>query len=314
MTTMTEIPVVDLAPYGLGVVNEDEVDTQTIRSLADSVCGAFRDIGFCYVKNHGVQQSLIDRMKAVSKTFFEKPVEYKKNYARPKTDNHGWVALERESLNPERPGDYKEAFNYSPCADIKILPDIDGFKAVMEDFYASSEALSLRIFDLVSIGLDLGDNKFMRKCHALIGQKGNCTALRSLYYPSLSTNKDIKPNQVRCGEHSDYGSLTLLFQDDVGGLEVRNLHGEYIPASPIPGTILINIGDLMQRWTADQLTATKHRVLIPEEELRRGKSRQSVAFFLQPDDEVMIECLDKSNKYKPISSYDYLQQRFAATY
>ncbi|XP_033740512.1 2-oxoglutarate-dependent dioxygenase htyE-like [Pecten maximus] len=184
----------------------------------------------------------------------------------------------------------------------------------MKDFYASSQALALRIFDLVSIGLDLGDNKFMRKCHSLIGQKGNCTAVRSLYYPALSPDTNIKANQVRCGEHSDYGSLTLLFQDDVGGLEVRNLHGEYIPASPISDTILINIGDLMQRWTADRLTATKHRVLIPEEDLVRCKSRQSVAFFIQPDDEVMIECLDKSDKYKPISSYDYLQERFAATY
>ncbi|XP_069138899.1 uncharacterized protein [Argopecten irradians] len=314
MTAVTEIPVVDLSPYGLGVVNEDTVDPSTIRSLADDICGAFKDIGFCYIKNHGIQQSLIDQMKAVSRTFFEKPVEYKTNFTRPETANHGWVAVERESLNPERPGDYKEAFNYNPCEDTKNWPDVENFEATMKEFYSSSQDLALRIFDLVSIGLDVGDNKFMRNCHALIGQKGNSTAVRSLYYPPLPPDKDIKPNQVRCGEHSDYGSLTLLFQDDVGGLEVRNLHGEYIPASPIPGTVLINIGDLMQRWTADRLIATKHRVLIPEEELRRQKSRQSVAFFIQPDDEVMIECLDKSDKYRPISSYDYLLERFAATY
>ncbi|XP_060085102.1 uncharacterized protein LOC132564468 [Ylistrum balloti] len=314
MTAVMEIPVVDMSPYGLDVVSEDKVDKQTIRSLADAICRALRDIGFCYIKNHGMPQPMIDRMKAVSKTFFEKPTEYKKSYARPATSNHGWVALERESLNPERPGDYKEAFNFNPCEETKNWPDVDDFEATIKDFYASGQALSLRIFDLVSLGLDLGDNKFMRNCHALIGQKGNCTAVRSLYYPALPPDKDIKPNQVRCGEHSDYGSLTLLFQDDVGGLEVRNMHGEYIPASPIPGTVLINIGDLMQRWTADYLTATKHRVLIPEEELRRRNSRQSIAFFIHPDDEVMIECLDKSNKYQPITSYDYLQERFAATY
>ena len=95
---------------------------------------------------------------------------------------------------------------------------------------------------------------------------------------------------------------------------VRNCENQYIPATPIPGTIVVNIGDLMQRWTADRLKATKHRVLIPPEELRKRQNRQSMAFFVHPDDEVMIECLDKSNKYQPIGSLEYLNQRFSATY
>ncbi|KAJ7340037.1 hypothetical protein OS493_002759, partial [Desmophyllum pertusum] len=82
------------------------------------------------------------------------------------------------------------------------------------------------------------------------------TALRLLYYPPLPEESNIKPGQVRCGEHSDYGTITLLFQDDIGGLEVLPVNGKYSPARPIAGTVLVNIGDLMQRWTADKLIST----------------------------------------------------------
>ena len=188
--------------------------------------------------------------------------------------------------------------------------NIPTFEKIQKKFSSACLDLSLRVFDVISVGLDLEDKDFLRRCHKLIGQKGNSTALRSLYYPAIPLDKEIKEGQVRCGEHSDYGTLTLLFQDLIGGLEVKIRDGEYIPATPIPGTIVVNIGDLMQRWTADRLIATKHRILIPKEEVTRRRDRQSGAFFVLPDDDVVIRCLDSSNKYEPITSLDYLKKRF----
>ncbi|KAK3103977.1 hypothetical protein FSP39_023384, partial [Pinctada imbricata] len=109
--------------------------------------------------------------------------------------------------------------------------------------------------------------------------------------------------------------ITLLFQDDIGGLEVKPRSSDrYIPATPIPDTVVINLGDSMQRWTADKLVAGKHRVQVPVDELKNNKGRQSIAFFVHADDHVMLECIDKSNKYEPISSIDYLHMKFSKIY
>ncbi|XP_069138807.1 uncharacterized protein [Argopecten irradians] len=290
MATMTNIPVVDMRPYRIDM--EDKVDTESLQIVGNSICGAFRDIGFCYIKNHGIQQALIDKMLSVSKTFFEMPPD----------------------LNPKRPSDYKESYKYTPQTGEEVLPDSEGFEETIKNFRASCETLALRILDLLSIGLGLEDKHFLRKCHARFGQSGNSSLLKTMLYPALPENAVLEPNQLWCGEHTDFGSLSMLFQDDTGGLEVKNLDGKYIPATPMPGTIVINIGDMMQRWTSDQLIATEHRVVISEKESKRKMSRQSLAFFIQPDDDVVIQSLTNNDKYKPITSVQYLRGRHGRVY
>ncbi|XP_076802039.1 uncharacterized protein LOC143446332 isoform X2 [Clavelina lepadiformis] len=174
----------------------------------------------------------------------------------------------------------------------------------------------------LGVGMELKDQHFFEKCHSLIHKPGNSTTLRTLFYPTLPSI--LKPNQIRLGEHSDYGSITLLFQDNVGGLQVQNLQGEYVNATPIDDTVLINIGDLFELWTQSKLKSTKHRVLIPEDELRRGIPRRSLAYFVHPDDEVLI---DSQIEYKHSTSnekseavkgsktaLDYLNERLGLTY
>ena len=90
----------------------------------------------------------------------------------------------------------------------------------------------------------------------------------------------------RCGEHSDYGTLTLLYQDELGGLEVKGVEGGWIQADPLPGCLLVNVGDLLEAVSGGRYPATRHRVRVPEQELRRRTSRQSIVFFVHPDDEV----------------------------
>ncbi|KAK2179124.1 hypothetical protein NP493_511g00007 [Ridgeia piscesae] len=151
-------------------------------------------------------------------------------------------------------------------------------------------------------------------------KKGDISGPRYLYYPAITSQTEIKPNQIRCGEHSDYGSITLLFQDDVGGLQVeyllnlRTRKGEFVPATPKAGTMYVNIAEALQRWTADKLISTVHRVVIPEAPSDREKVRMSVVYFAQPDRDCLIQCLDGSDKYEPITSLELLSMRLRATY
>ncbi|XP_060554680.1 uncharacterized protein LOC132715659 isoform X2 [Ruditapes philippinarum] len=305
------IPVLDFESLGLHRKRE-LIDKKELKIVGDRVKDAFTKAGFCYLKNHGIDQNLVSQYMDISRGFFEQPVEEKMKHVRGTDSNFGWVAVERESLNPERPGDLKEAFNYQPADDPDDWPTAE-FQQASRDMYLRCTELSHRVCDALSVGLDLGED-FMRNAHQYIGTKENSTALRSLYYPPVPPESSIKPGQIRLGEHSDYGTITLVFQDDIGGLEVNIQDKGFVPATPIPGTVVVNIGDLMQRWTADQLIATKHRVLIPEVEFKKRKHRQSIAFFVHPDNNYMIECLDGSKKYEPISGLDYLNYRFSLTY
>ena len=115
----------------------------------------------------------------------------------------------------------------------------------------------------------------MRSAHKLADKHvGNPTDItcRTAYYPAISDDKAIKPEQVRLGEHIDVSTVTFDFQDDVGGLEIQNAQGEFVPVDPIPGTVLVKIGPMLQRLTSDRLVARVHRMVVPEDERRLGKT------------------------------------------
>ncbi|XP_036419831.1 UPF0676 protein C1494.01 [Colossoma macropomum] len=310
--SMDTIPVIDFDAYRLGVT-DDDVPREQLQELRDEVRRAFTEVGFVYLKNTGIEQEEVDNVMAISKKFFLLPVEEKRPFSRgsySNSVNHGWVSLERESLNPRRPGDLKEAFNTTSLrTDIEWPSDgVDDFCATQVSFYERCMKLSLRVLRVMALCLGIDPDVFL-KAHRQIGSEENGSTLRSLYYPPVKT---VKEDQIRCGEHSDYGSITLLFQSREGGLQVMNRKGEYISAQSISGTVLVNIADLMQRWTSDVFVSAVHRVLLPPG--GDSRTRQSLAFFVQPDDNVMISCVDGSNKYPPVKCVDYLQSRFNDTY
>ncbi len=118
---------------------------------------------------------------------------------------------------------------------------------------------------------------------------------------------------VRCGEHSDYGTVTFLYQDDVGGLEVKTVDGRWTEAAPLKGAILMNVGDLLDVFSGGLFPATLHRVVVPKAEFKRKTSRQSIVFFLHPDGETCVE--DKVNAAKPsVIARDHVMNRFKQTY
>ena len=300
-------PIIDFGEYGLLVKDVSNVGDDTIKALGKRIVDAFKTHGFCYLKNHGMDENLIKEYMEVSRKFFEQPEELKSKYPMGFDYRFGWVRLEREHLNEQRSvGDLHEAFNYTPTYDV-AWPPVVKFEELSKEFFKAGKELGLRFCDVLSLGLDLPKH-FMRNAHQRIGQKGSPSAVRTLYYPPILPGLETAPDQVRLGEHIDWGTIAFNFQDKIGGLEVRTPTGDYVPANPIPGTTLVTPGAFIQRWTADAVKATEHRILIPTDD-RRKKVRQAVIWFLNADDDSVIECIDGSNKYKAVTSRDYIQYK-----
>ncbi|BBD65553.1 2OG-Fe(II) oxygenase [Nostoc commune NIES-4072] len=294
---MVTIPIIDLTAFSNG-------DTITRQNIIKQIYQACHEIGFMYLQNSGISKDLIKQVFSYSKSFFNLPLKVKQKQAwSDEFNNTGYVGLERERLDPNKPGDLKEAFNVNKQAAI-------GIDASILAFYDSCTELANTVLQAYALALELPEDFFITRHN-----QQNHT-LRSLHYPPLQIPP--KSGQVRAGEHSDYGSITLLFQDDVGGLEVQTASGNWIAAPAIPDTVVVNTGDLMQRWTNDIFCSTKHRVMIPSDN-KVKQSRYSIAFFCHPNDDTEIACLESCQKeqspiYPPILAGEYLLSRLQATY
>lgn len=198
------------------------------------------------------------------------------------------------------------------------------FTTDMQRFFLTLKDLHIKVMRAIALGMGLDEHFFDDYTD------GGDNNLRLLHYPPVKKSiwRD-NPNKVRAGEHSDYGSITLLFQDDIGGLEVKSPRGTWVRAKPIPNTIVVNAGDLLQRWSNDQIKSTNHRVIQPppkdgiadpdENPDAIIPARYSIAYFCNPNFDRWIEALpgtweDGGKKYKGINSGDYLVMRLAATY
>lgn len=310
----TEIPVVDFAPFSGNAADRQRV--------ADQIFQACHRVGFLYLKNHGIPQLQIDQAFARSRQFFDLPLTEKQAVAwSSELSNRGYVGLERERLDESQPGDLKEAFNLGkavtdPAGEPALVQNQwpagqEEFRQTISQFFETCGVAASRIFRAFAIALQMPES-YIDDHHQTQG-----FTLRLLHYPPLATAP--KSGQIRAGAHSDYGTLTLLFQDDVGGLEVQTVSGEWIAAPAIADAVLINTGDLTQRWSNDVFRSTKHRVALPSGE-KAGRDRYSIAFFCQPDPDAEIACFpscqsaDNPPRYGPISSGDYLLSRLQATY
>ncbi|XP_057376644.1 uncharacterized protein LOC130697868 [Daphnia carinata] len=303
---MASIPVVDLADLDLSGIAD-----RVVKQLDE----AFSTVGFVYLTNHGIQQTTIDNVLKASKHFFQFPDDIKNQTRRNHSQNNdGYVGINQEILGTNDLQEIKEAYNITSPTSIFPSQEFNPeFRSAVVSLALKLAELTRRLLTCMALALGLDGNFFVDRHRFMFqDQTKNATTFRTLYYPSLA-DRHIQPGVVRCGAHSDYGTITLLLQDDVGGLEV--LSGtEWISAVPIPGSILVNLGDLMQFWTAGRYTATVHRVLVPEEEIRRKSTRQSIAFFVHPDNDVMVSQLNGSKDHPPVGALDYLKTRLSATY
>jgi isopenicillin N synthase-like dioxygenase len=308
-----------------------DADGKKILALeVDAIC---RTSGFLAISDHGVPQVVIDAAWNAAKTFFDQSVEVKQAAKAPYPGYpYGYMGPNSEALAASRgvstPPDLKESFNGGPlsvppgmtdkealafCYAPTIWPSApEGFKAAWEAYYAALEDLAARLMKLFAAALSLPEDFF----DGVIDHP--VSALRALNYPAQTVPP--QPGQLRAGAHSDYGSLTILLpQAGSKGLQIEKPDGSWLDVPPIPGAFIINIGDLMQRWTNDRWVSTVHRVINPANPEEAMARRQSFAFFHQPNWFAEIECLDvclelgEAAKYEPVLSGPYLRAKFTST-
>lgn len=311
------IPVVDFSTCSLNspVSELDLWRGKRCEDVARSMVEAFQGIGFVYLLHHGISDDLLQEAFNLSRQFFHLPVEVKTKYlASPETHHQGYFGLGNEAFDPNAPGDMKETFDFTVSTlNAPIWPaEVDEFKDVVVRLFEECARLSHRILKTMAYGLDLKDLEYFTSCHNISTMdQPYSSCMRTLYYPPV-TRESFKYGQTRLTEHTDFGSITLVFQDSAGGLQVRGSGPDWIDALPIEGSVLVNIGDLMQRWTGDRLVSTAHRIVVPDDR-KSFVARQSLAFFVQPDPETEVRCTDGSDRYDPIKAGKYLRKRIEET-
>lgn len=150
--------------------------------------------------------------------------------------------------------------------------ELVGFKSTMTNFFDQCKALHVEVMRAIAVGMGIDANYF----DSFVDVGDNI--LRLLHYPAVKSEVfKINPGQVRAGEHTDYGSITLLFQDSRGGLQVKSPNGQFIDATPIENTVVVNAGDLLARWSNDTIKSTVHRVVEPPKPEDVHPPRYSIA-------------------------------------
>lgn len=273
---------------------------------------AAEEVGFFGVTHTGVHPTAVDGAFAAARRFFDLPRRHKEAWRYRSTElNHGWVSAGQEALDPSKPADRKESFTMRnvarTIARAELWPDAP-FRDAAYALYRDAQSLSQRLLIALAEGLALPANWF------LPAHTGENQTLRLLHYPYEET--PVAEGQLGAGAHTDYGSITLLWQDAAGGLEVMGRDGAWLAVAPQPETVIVNIGDLMQRWTNDVLRSTLHRVQPRTD----GSDRYSIAFFCDPDDNAEISvaptCIAPGEvaRYPSIRAGDHISAKLSATY
>lgn len=312
--TAARIPLIDVSPLASG-------EPAGVADVAAEIGAACREIGFFYVANHSVPPALTDAVFATSAAFFAQPDAAKRAVAYDVRGNRGYVPMKGEALDPTRPADLKEVFNVGLelAADDPELaagrlfrarnlwPAMPGFRDTMLAYFDACHGLGRALHRAFAVDLGLPPDFFEDKLDRPMA------VLRLLHYPAAPERAEA--GQLGAGEHTDYGCVTLLATDGVGGLEVRTRAGEWLAAPHVPGAFVCNIGDCLMRWTNDVYVSTPHRVVSPA-----GRQRHSIAFFLDPNPDADIACLpgcataERPARYAPIAGDAFLMSRLSPTY
>jgi len=323
------VPVIDVEAARRG-------DPAARQAVADTIDATCRESGFLVITGHGVDPELVERMERVSLEFFHLPDEVKLRYEVPPAD-------------PTIRGYYQTASYVAASADVETAPDlcqlytvcrlgdpgvateaslgedfevwsrpnpwpseVPEFEPTWREYYVELESLAGELMQLFALALGLDETFFDDKIDDHI------TNLVANHYPPV-TDEPL-PGQYRKGPHSDWGTLTILHQDDTGGLEVIDRRTDtWVDVPVVPGSFIVNIGDLMQVWTNGRWRSTEHRVRVPPVE-RRSIPRVSLPFFHQPNWTAVVECLDscleegETPTYEPVTSGAYLLQKIRTAY
>jgi isopenicillin N synthase-like dioxygenase len=312
---VSAIPVIDVAPLLAG-------SPQQALDVAGAMGRACREVGFFYITGHGVPAGLLARVFEHSAAFFAGPAAMREAVAfSGPGGNRGYIRLGGEALDPDKPADVKEAFNIglelapddpelvarAPFRAANLWPELPDFRDTMLDYFNRVWRLGRDLHRGFALDLGLAPDFFETMLDRPIA------TLRLLHYPPVTT--PLSEGQLGAGEHTDYGNVTLLATDAVGGLMVRDRAGRWLDAPVVPGAFVCNIGDCLMRWSNDVYVSTPHKVVSPP-----GQNRYSVAFFLDPNPDAVVACLptctgpDSPAKYPDITGADFLRSRLEPTY
>jgi isopenicillin N synthase-like dioxygenase len=278
---------------------------------AAAIDDALSGPGFFAVTGHGVDRSVVAAAFDASRRFFDLPLGTKERWHVDRWPiKRGFDPIGWQSLDVGQPPDVKESF-YLGVESIgpNQWPDeslVPGFRAACGAYSAAMRRVVLRLMRLCeqSLRLPAGHfDSFMREPTA---------TLRLLHYPPQPAT--ALPGQIGCGAHTDWGALTLLAQDDAGGLQVHSTGG-WIDVPPMPDALVVNAGDMMPRWTNDRWRSTTHRVI----NRRADRDRWSIAYFFDLDGDASIEplaaCVSADNppRYGPITAGRHLEEMYRKT-
>ena len=320
---MQQIPVIDLAPARTG----DLRTRQAVAKRIDEIC---RDIGFFTITGHGVPLEVMDSLRTQAHAFFALPLDEKRKAIHPVAGTpRGYRALGIEALGQANaqaaPPDLKEFYHFGretwpdepyytgPEGQRYFIPnfwpgELSGLGQAAARYYSEMEAVVALMLRLTALALDRDEHFFDDKIDKHI------SAMRLNFYPEQRSAPE--PGQLRAGAHTDYGLFTILNGENVpGGLQVHTRKGEWIDVETDPASFVVNIGDLLMRWTNDRWISNLHRVVNPPASVAARAKRLSIAFFHQPNYDAMIECIapPRQAKYPPVRSGDYRDQKYRQT-
>ena len=303
------IPVIDIAAL------RDGSDPTTV---AQALHRASREVGFIYVTNHGLPEMLIDQVRAKALQFFRLPDEQKQEVA--VSDKHrGFLAQGGAKMQTGAKADLKESFIFGyedsegktpedhPLRGANRWPSAPaGLRSLALDYFAAAHEVAYHLIRGFALGLGKAPDAFLKSTAMPMSRAA------FVYYPPQDIA--LGPEQFGVGPHTDFGVLTVLAQDDVGGLQVQDAGGDWVTAPPIPGTLVVNVGDLLARWTNDAYRSTPHRVVNSS-----GRERLSLVLAYDPEPETMIDPKallggDIETAYEPMTCGDYLIWRFARSF
>jgi isopenicillin N synthase-like dioxygenase len=291
-----KIPVVDFAGLTAGHLARRNATATSMRE-------AFEDFGFIYLNNHGIAQIIVDELFGQSIAFFDLPQAAKAQAG-------GYRGAGRSGLDPSKPTDVKERFR-APY-DSNLPPGYwpEGrpqFLQAISAFHEAGLAVLRQVLRGVALSLGLSEDYFDA------AHEPHSGAVMLLHYPPIT--EPLLPGQLRSGAHTDFGTMTLLFHyGNSEGLEIQRPNGTWLHAPSIPGAAIVNVGDLLTRWSNGQLRSVLHRVVPPQGEAAQ-RPRYSATLFYEPRHEVVISCLEpcqsptKPALYPPIRVGERLEQR-----
>lgn len=287
MPNSTPIPIIALRSDG------------TEATLGTRILDAVAKTGFFYLSHHGIAQEEIDAVFRQSAHFFLEEPEGERMKCQDRVNNTGYTPMKQESLDPSSTsdGDLKESFYLAGLARAEggasqaeeryrppsqpLPPTLALHREALASFIEKCKSVCDAVLAGFAEAIHLPPGYFTDSHH------GQHDRLRLIHYPPTPVSAQAANASIRAGSHSDYGSCTLLFQKDVGGLQVEMEGGKWVDIPPQKGCIVVNVGDAMEFWSAGLFRSTQHRVVLPRSESESG-SRFSVAYFCQPDEDARL--------------------------